>query len=981
MGSEFHGLSTLFRANLNRNVLAILQRLNKLRPSMQSFFVSSFIKRFASYLLAWGSASVLCANTLQEQLDQAVGLFGEGKYAAAYWQLESMELDFGLEPEYMNRTFQSSLLPVRAYSALMADRPTDALIYFHELLTQYNPRVGVRAFALYNSAIAQSQTDSLAAAANSFRVFQESFPNSNEAALALLQEADLLAEIGDVQDAGQKLQTFYETDASLTLRMQARLRHLQLAGEQEDTALIQDILFGTYWAAEAMPDVAVLSFTALSAGDKLLEDGLHHEAIRAYRLTLPRTILIDKQRERFIETKRQLQQQSVFASSIWKSHSQQLIARLERQLERLESMDDYTPGLFLRSGQAYLLGKRTREATILFRTVAQDEAFEKDIRAEAHYRWILALSEAQNWKAARETAQGFLAAHPGHNLANSAFFLIARAYQSEGAYLDAIRVLDELIENYPMDRQAPRWYFTRGYNYSVLERYADARSNFEDSLEQFPKSALVEQNKLWNALSYFFQRDYETSLEQLQVLKAETKTHPIHPEVMFRIANIYYAQRDYETALATADTLIEDFPDHHRFAEAQALRGDIFMGLGQLTTAAFAFKQVPADDSQIYDYSVFQAAKIYKALERYDLLREHLQAYIDRDDAADRPRVSEALYHIGWSLQQEDRIDDAFPIFADALERFGNEPKARAVGSILAAYGALFERAKRKGDSKQPSFATWLQETSERALAEKRLTWFARLMLFTSQTQTKKLGVKSAESTLLAIHNHVPIDQQNPESLAAVGIALTKRNYTSADDYFEHILTDYPKRFERAAAYYGKAKLAAQNDRLLEARKWLILFLEETPTHPLAPQVRLLAADILTTQGLYDQAAAALQEILQIKEMRGRPHAQALAGLARIETELENPKRAIPYWQRIYTLYRAYPDLIANAYWESAQLFAQLDDPIAARNTLQEMLKDERLNEHSVYQLAVEQLPALEEAAREKSALATTDDSEKEVTQ
>lgn len=920
-------------------------------------------------MLTFGST--LSASTLQEQLDLAVQNFGEGNYSATYWQLESMELDFGQAPEYLNRTFQNSLLPVRAYAALLADRPTDALIYFTELLTQYNPRPGVRAFALYNAAIAQSQIDSLAAAALTFRTFQQTFPNSNEAALAQLQEADLYAAIGDTEKANQLLEDFYQSQAPLTLRMQARLRNLQLAGDLKDAALAQRILFGTDWNVAAMPDIAVLSFAALDAGDLLLADGLHSAAIRAYRLTLPRDLLIEKQRERLIATQQTLAQQAVFASSIWKSHSQQLIARLERQLDRLESMDDYTPGLYLRSGQAYLLGQRTREATILFRTVAIDSSFEKDIRAESHYRWILSLSEAKNWNDARETALAFLEEHPAHPLANSALFLIARAYQSEGQFIDAIRVLDDLIENFPTDKQAPRWFFTRGYNYSVLERYAEARESFDSAIRRFPTSPLTEQTKLWNALTHFFERDYETSLKQLLSLKKTTAKHPIYPEVHYRIANVHYAQRDYEAALKTADTIIEKFPDHHRYAETQALRGDIFMGLGQLTQAAYTFKQVPPDDAQIYDYAVFQAAKIYKALERYDLLREHLQVYIERDDANARPRFSEALYHIGWSLQQEERTEEAFPLFESALERFGDDPQARAVSSILSAYADLFKRAANSASVPSPSFETWLKTTREEALAAQKLTWYARLTLFASQRQRRTIDDATAEATLLSIHRFVPIEQQDPETLAAVGITLSKREYESADDYFEQLLTEYPKRFERAAAYFGKAQLAAKNDRLIEARKWLIRFLEETPTHPLAPDARLLAADLLITQGLYQQATAALDEILQIKEMRGRPHARALAGLARIKTEQDQPKRAIAYWQRIYTLYRAYPELMAPAYWESALLFEELDDAIAARNTIEEMLRDERLKSNKLYAQAAAKLPALEAAARAQSALAT----------
>jgi tetratricopeptide (TPR) repeat protein len=918
------------------------------------------------------------AATLQEQLEAAVSAFGEGNYANAYWQFEGMELDYGQEPEFLDRNFQGTILPVRAYAAMMADRPTDALVYFGELLHEFNPRPGIRAFALYNAAIAQSQADALAAAAQTFAVFQQSFPGSNESALALLQEADLRFEIGEVEAATRLLDDFYVSQAPETLRMQARLRALQIAGETGSTARAREILFQTDWNVAAMPDIAVLSFAALDAGDLLLNQRLYSEAIRAYRLTLPRDILIEKQRERLRATEQALAQQSPFASSIWQSHSQQLVARLTRQLERLASMEDYTPGLYLRSGQAYLLGQRFREATILFREVATDPDFANDIRAEAHYRWILARCDAEDWESARATAQKFLVAHPAHKLANSALFLIAHAYQGEGLFAEAIDVLDELIALFPADTQAPRWYFTRGYNYSVLEQQAKARENFDTALQRFPKSTLTGQIELWRGLTFFFERDYPASLEALEALRKKSKKHPLYPEINYRIANIHYARRDYTTALKTADTLIKRFSDHHRVPEAQALRGDIYMGLGELTRAAQAFKQVPPDDARLYDYAVFQACKIYKALERYDLLRDHLQAYIDRDDAYDRPRVSEALYWIGWSLLQEERAAEAFHLYENALVRFGNDPNARAVGSILSAYADLYKR-QRQLDASHPSFDTWLQETSEASLSTGSLTRFARLALFSSQRQRRTLGDTTADATLLSIHRFVPIEQQDPATLASVSLVLAKRGYDSADDYFEQILNEYPKRYERAAAYYGKARLAAHKDLLTETRRWLRRFLEETPTHPLAADVRLLTADVLTRQGLYDPAREVLNEILQIKELRGRPHARALAGLARIETALENPTRAIPYWQRIYTLYRAYPEIIIHAYWESAQLFEQIGDSTAARNTLRELLRDERLQEFEQFKLAQEKLPALEAFVQAQYELALRTAKENEV--
>jgi tetratricopeptide (TPR) repeat protein len=912
------------------------------------------------------SLAALPANTLQEQVDSAVAAFGDGDYARAYWIFESVELDYGEEPEFLDKNFQNTVLPVRAYSALMAERPTDALVFFNQLLQEHNPRTGVHAFALFNYAIALAQADALASAAEAFRRFQKAFPNSNEAALAALQEADLLYEIGEVEPAFAKLDAFYASDAPATLRMQSRLRALQTASESDDAARAQAILFETDWNVADMPDIAVLSFAALDAGDLLLADGLHLEAIRAYRLTLPRDVLIDKQRELLEATRQSFHQQAAFASSIWKSHSAQLIARLQRQLDRLENMEDYTPGLYLRSGQAYLLASRYREAAILFRTLALDESYTSELRAEAHYRWILALSEAEQWQAARATARQFLEMHPAHALANSALFLIARAYQGEGAFYDAIEILDTLITNFPQDKQAPRWYFTRGYNYSVLEQQTRARENFQTALDNYPKSELATQLELWRALSYFFERDYATSLEQLLDLKSRSGTHPMYPEINYRIANIYYAQRAYDEALTTAEFIIKEFADHARYGETLALKGDIYMGLGELTAAAAAFRQVPADEPRIYDYAVFQASKIYKALERYDLLRAHLQAYVDRPDANERPRVSEALYWIGWSLQQEDRAEDAFPLYEAALKRFGNDPKARAVASILSAYADLFQRSQ----AADVSFETWLQESSEQSMDDGQMTWFALLTQFKAQRQRRLIDDATADATLLSIHRLVPLAEQDASTLAAVGTVLVERGYESADDYFEQILNEYSKHFERAAAFYGKAKLAAKNQRLDEARRWLIRFLEETPTHPLAADARLLAANVLSRQGIYSAARDALNEILQIKEMRGRPHARALAGLARIEMEEGNAKRAIPYWQRIYTLYRAYPELVVEAYWESAQLFEEIDDPIAARNSLAELLRDERLQAYPQYAQAEVELPRLESAARERSALA-----------
>ena len=72
----------------------------------------------------------------------------------------------------------------------------------------------------------------------------------------------------------------------------------------------------------------------------------------------------------------------------------------------------------------------------------------------------------------------------------------------------------------------------------------------------------------------------------------------------------------------------------------------------------------------------------------------------------------------------------------------------------------------------------------------------------------------------------------------------------------------------------------------------------------------------------------------------------------------------------IYTLYRAYPEIIIDAYWQSALLFEQIGDRRAARNTLRELLSDQRLKDFEAFTLAQAKLPNLEALVQAQTELA-----------
>ena len=179
-------------------------------------------------------------------------------------------------------------------------------------------------------------------------------------------------------------------------------------------------------------------------------------------------------------------------------------------------------------------------------------------------------------------------------------------------------------------------------------------------------------------------------------------------------------------------------------------------------------------------------------------------------------------------------------------------------------------------------------------------------------------------------------------------------------------------------ALYTRAQLLMQEGDFEEARWHLAQFRAESPMHPLTIEATLDYAETLTKTGDYDQARTVLEDLLRLRQAKGRPHAKALLALSQNEAAAGNLKRAVPYAQRVYNVYRAYHDLAAEGYLMSALQLEALNETVMAYKTLDEMLANPLMakltlaNEAKEKHLALlESLPegALDETAAEIAKL------------
>ncbi len=880
------------------------------------------------------------AATLESALQAAVAAFSGGDPAQAMEHFETLERDFGKEPEYRAASVQSSLLPLKGYTLLMMQRPAEAAAEFGHFLREFPDNRKHRAFVLYALAQALQHSGDEVGAIDTFSQFSKDYPHAPEASVARLTMAEIRRSRDELPEALVVLRDLYEdATAPFTFRQQARLRALQLTLESGRVDQAGQLLLEKSWAVESIPERSALAFSALKIGDALLTTGDATNALAAYRMVPDWETLKALHQDSLATTRSRFAARRGHPgarnqSALWIEYYQNLIARLERQLDQLESMPDYTPSFLLRYGMAYLREERTREAILVFSLLCQD-SWPIDTRQEAHYRLIVALQARDAWDQALKEADRFLSLYPESPQAPETLFLIANAYQQLNRSGDAVAVLDQLVETFPEHRLWGRWLFARGFNYLVLDAHSAARKDFKAFIDRAPDSALSANAALWHALAWLFENAHAESLEELMALSARLPPdHYLSTEVRYRMAAAAYGLRNYERALDEVSIYLNLYPSSSYINEVLTLKGDILMGTGQLDQAIAAFKQVSPEDERLFSYGIFQIGKIYRSKEAWDSMAAHYLEYTRRDMSV-HPRLGEALHWLGWAYLQQDRLQEALPVLTEALDRFGNDRTQNDIQAILGSLHRAQERLARESPQSDSleSFVGWLTHEADKATLENRMTYRARLDLYrANRLRTEGRGAE-ADAVVIGILEQTKPSDLGPEEMGTVGLRLAELGFLTARDYLEALLEEFPASPHRALAYLGLAHQAMQEDDPEEAIRRAGQLVADFPAHPRAVEGRLLLGDALIADRRFETATDVLEETLRLREARGRPHAEALTRLARVMEATNRPERAIAYHQRVYNMYRGYPDLVARAYRESARLFEAREDLPAAHRT------------------------------------------------
>ena len=907
-------------------------------------------------------AGIKAGTKAQESLDgltfrDALGMCllaaGEGDLEKAAALFESLEEIFGNEAEYLEEEIQRHVLPVKGMAELAAGKSPEAIDTLERARRQFPSLFKEKPSLLYSLAQAYKQNLNLEKARKALDAYLQQVAGTLEAGFAYLERADLHFQEGLLDEGLEGLGQLYRSALPRSLKLQGQLKAVEACLQNGRKDQATGLILQTDWSVSTMPELAQLTFSALRTAEHALAEQRIGDALRLFQLVPPKKVLVQVQRERIEELKQSLSSRRARRTVRNDTHGQQYFTqlqhRLEQQLRALEDAADYTPDFYMRYGQCLLLDAQLHKAWLVFEHIALNGAYPEEVREEAHYRWVLAAHQMEEWEEALTLARNFVNRYPDSDLAPQALYLIASAHLEQRRYRESFEVLTDLVDGFPDHALFPRWLFTRGFVLVLSEDYPPARQDFAAYLSRFPQGSLRVNAGLWDGLTYFFEKNYATCTDRLTTLSGTARNHPLYPEIQYRLASTHYAWRRYDEALATINRYLGEFPRHFRVGEARVLKGDILMGKGELEEALNTFSGISAEVGRLYLYSVFQAGKILRALQDYAGMVSHYDAFLQNEEAP-RARLSEALFWLAWANQQRGASDQAFPIYERALATYGDDIHSSEMERILRALQDLKSNQvghALNGSSELRSplataedFSSWILREIEIAQQNDQFTYYARLVLFFIEHVGKP---ETSEYSYMALADSVPLENMDATTLGRMGLALLTAGDERARPWLEQLLDGFPSSPSRSMAYLGLARLDFAAGDYASASEWLHASNEQIPLHPRMSETQLLLGRTLSRMELFEESIAAYEKLLRLKSARGRPHARALQGIAESHTRSGAMEKAIAYYQRIYNMYRAYPDLVSSAYWKSAKLFEAVGRLPEAAATLRELLSQEKL--------------------------------------
>ncbi|MFM8831888.1 MAG: tetratricopeptide repeat protein, partial [Spartobacteria bacterium] len=264
-----------------------------------------------------------------------------------------------------------------------------------------------------------------------------------------------------------------------------------------------------------------------------------------------------------------------------------------------------------------------------------------------------------------------------------------------------------------------------------------------------------------------------------------------------------------------------------------------------------------------------------------------------------------------------------------------------------------------KGPEESAEYLALLGDLLSEGGTEKKDT--LRMRLLHAQAQAiKKSDPKRSQTLLIKAAALADVREANTALLVDFGNALLESGQTKqGEEMLRDALRWNPRAMQKDSILAALGEMELQQGNEKAALDWFNRFERENLGTQLFAPTMLSKAKLLQKRGRPGEARRVLEEVLKNESTSGEKKAEALCLIGDLHMAEQNPKLAIPYYQRVYLMHGRWRPWVARAYARSGEAFEKIQDSTAARRTYSEFLSKTELEDFPETKTAQARLQAL----------------------
>ncbi len=889
-------------------------------------------------------------KTAEELYNSALVSFNAGKFVdaeAAFSEFLTSYGESGQIDELLPR-----LLPLLAISQIRLEKFDTASETIDRALEVRPPITPQAAEELqFWRGVCHLKADEFDLARARFESFAKEYPRSDKRIEALILAGTAFLMEEKWADATAYLKPLEETLAFpdkgriIVLRFYSLLQ----AGRWDEA---MQLVNETFPHLDKMIQVSAMQVLALELGNTLLEQERYREAIGCFQRIWNRSRVLGLQQERLEGLRARKVAAERRNDPFEQFRTSQLLAKVERELKTFREIESFDPAVRLRLATAYLELDRYREAAIVLEGMLTDLPADPIVEG-ASLTLLKCWAEVQRWPRVVENADRFLAKFRRSPQVPVVLFLRGQAEQEQGEFTKAIATFDAIVTKHAESELAPRALFMMGYTELLNEDYPAAAKTFQMVSDRHEKEDISEAAVYWKGMALSMDKQNEAAREQMDRYLAQFKNGSFRTAALFRKAYSAHAERRYDISIPELRAFLRAHPGAAEVDEALILLGDALMAEGDIDEGIATLKRVSQQNIRFYEEAWFKVGRALKLLEDYSGMRAHFEQFIRM--RPESSRVPEAVFQIGWTWRQEEQPDEARRVYEETINAMADDPNRIAVEDLLLGLIRLARSPEERADLRADLIQRLQRaEADQRPVLQSRLAWALGHAFRRDDPERAQLYFEEAGQ-------HAQPSTSNPLLLADVASAhLAAGRRDKAAAFYADLIKWNPRAPQKDQALAALGTIAKEEGRIEDALRFFARFQREVPGSLHAPKVLAAKAEIERMQGRSDEAIVTLESLLEAEGASGREKAEALYQIGSIWLERGNPRRAFPYFQRIYVLYSRFHDLVAKSYVQCGSILESLQDSQGAIETYRELLEREELLELEESKIARERLRVLE---------------------